>query len=87
VLVRAVRDPRQALVSTGGARGMSDLTLRGPGDLQPFDPTKTREVLARLDGDIVTLRQLQDWPKLAEAADAKMKEQAAIAGNNAWRRA
>jgi hypothetical protein len=46
-----------------------------------FDPALTREKLAHLDGDIVTFRQLGEWPALERAVDEKVEEQAAFVAN------
>jgi len=65
------------------SRDNTALSLRSDGTLVVFDPTQTREKVARLDGDIVTARQLRDWPKLAEAVDEKIAEQTQFVAS--WR--
>jgi phage N-6-adenine-methyltransferase len=60
---------------------MSELVQRVPGTVTRFDPKETRAKLAHLDGDITKWRKLGDWPKLVEAVDAKIAEQAAFVAN------
>jgi phage N-6-adenine-methyltransferase len=60
---------------------MSDLSLPGPHDVTLFVPEQTRAKVAHLDGDIITFRKLQQWPKLEEAAQEKVAEIAAFVAN------
>jgi hypothetical protein len=55
-----------------------DLTVPPRQEITEFDPAKTHAKLAGLDGNIVTLRRLRDWPSLKAAVDAKIAEQAAF---------
>src|SRR5215471_844282 len=54
---------------------MADLIRYGETALTQFNPAQTREKIAHLDGDIVTARQLKDWPKLIAAVEEKTEEQ------------
>jgi phage N-6-adenine-methyltransferase len=70
-------------VALWGIKVMNDVVMLRPvsGDLTVFDPTETIANLAQLDGDIVKWRRLKDWPKLEDAVDAKIAEQAAFVAN------
>jgi hypothetical protein len=55
---------------TGG-----ELVVPQASDVTVFNPTETTDKLAQLDGNILTLRKLKDWPALEAAVDAKIAEQ------------
>jgi hypothetical protein len=63
------------------ASNVSVLSLPGGGSVAQFDARQTQVKLANLEGDLVRFRQLKDWPKLEEAADAKIAEQASFVAN------
>ena len=60
---------------------MSGVIPIGARDIAAFEPVQTREKIARIDGDIVTFRQLHDWPSLAAAATEKIAEQTKFVAN------